>query len=189
MSTQAQQPLITRLKSWDNHAIRELYTANFHYCASTVLKNSGNQEDAKEIFQEALLVLYRNLQRPEFSIGTNLKSYLFGICRNLWLKKLRTDRKTGLRLIVDEPESEFADLPSDDGSQYAERETLYSLLEQALRNLSEDCRKLIKLFFYEKLTYREVAKRVDFQESYIRKKKKNCIDKIKKEVKTRMQTL
>ena len=174
----------------DDQMLEELYKNHFFYCTNFILKNNGSPEDAKEIFQEALIILYKNFKKEGFSIQSNLRSYLYGVCRNLWLKKLAKQQKSGLKLTLDEPNQNFEEIVAENEvEEKSEKERLYELLEQTIKNLSEECKKLIKLFFYEKLTYKEVAKKVDYKESYIRKKKKSCIDKIKVGVKLKMGTI
>lgn len=176
--------LLESLKQGDEQAVEEVYNTAFHYCASFILNNQGSMEDARGIFQECLIVLFRNLQKEEFELYANLKTYLYGIAKNLWLKQLKKDRKTGLQLVVDDPHSGFSlDGQPDEGERQVQKEEQLQRLEKALIEHSEDCRRLLQMFFYGKKTYREVAQEMQYSENYVRKKKMKCIEALKEKMK------
>lgn len=175
--------LLQGLKKGDEKAVQSVYDQAFHYCASFVLKNNGNMEDARSNFQECLIILFRNINRKDFSLKSSLKTYLYGINKNLWLKQLEKHKKTGLHLIVDKPEGGInLDQVTDEAIGIHQKEERLSQLEKALREHSEDCRKLLRLFFYEALNYREVAKAMGYTDAYVRKKKMLCIGALRKKL-------
>ena len=168
--------LLEALRKGNRLAVKEIYEMAFHYCASFILKNQGNMDDARDVFQEVLIVLFRNLHKEDFQINRNLKTYLYGTAKNIWLKKIERDRKRGLQLSIDRPESNFELADNQyESKEKAEKEQTLVLLEKALEEHSEECRQLLRLFFYEKKTYTEVARLMDYKESYIRNKKMKCI--------------
>jgi len=171
-----EKELVQQLRAGNEQAVRQLYNDAFTYCASFVTKNNGTPEDARGLFQDVLIVLYKKLDNPDFAINSSLKTYLYAITKNLWFTHLRKTKKTGLHLVVDEEDTplEF----SEDGSELKakqEQEEQLLELEEHLRNHSEECQQLLRLFFYEKKNYREVAALMDYSESYVRKKKMKCI--------------
>lgn len=172
--------LIEQLRQGETKAVHELYQLTFRYCASHITSHGGTVENAREIFQEVLVVLFNKLQDPKFNIERSLKSYLYVITKNLWSNYLKKETKTGLRLIIDEEEKpQLVEEDPQALEKKKEQEQLLLRLEQLLSQHSEDCKKLLKLFFYEKKKYREVANIMGYQESYIRKKKKKCIDTLR----------
>lgn len=179
MSEDTQQ-FLERLKAGESKAIEELYKMAFNYCASYILKNKGTKEDAKGVFQEALIVLYRNLNKPDFEIKKSLKSYLYVITKNIWYAKLRRIKKEKTDLIIDEEESGVEAVNDDEALETKkEQEKMILLLEDQIKQLKEECRKLLRLFFYEKKNSKEVAALMDYKESYIRKKKMKCIEALR----------
>ncbi|MEM9886850.1 MAG: sigma-70 family RNA polymerase sigma factor [Bacteroidota bacterium] len=180
------EQLLTRLRTGEKQAVEELYQLTFRYCASHITNNSGTAADAREIFQEVLIVLFKKLQDPAFRIERSLKSYLYVITKNLWSNHLRQEKKTGLQLSLDQEdqvEKQGLDTQQDAKAleEKQEKEQLLTRLEQLLKQHSADCRKLLRLFFYERKKSPEVAVIMGYKESYVRKKKKNCIDHLRKQ--------
>ena len=53
-----------------------------------ILNNSGTSDDAKDIFQEAMIVLYEKVRSGSFELNCQIKTYVYSVCRRLWLKRL-----------------------------------------------------------------------------------------------------
>ncbi len=49
-----------------------------------IAANKGSREDAEDIFQEVLLIVHQQLKQPDFILSSSLKTYSFGIAKNLW---------------------------------------------------------------------------------------------------------
>src|SRR6185436_11226786 len=84
--------LLSQLIKEDNAAFERLHKDCFPIVAKYVKQNSGSRQDAEDIFQEAIIVLLNNIRHPGFQLTASLKTYLFSISKNLWLKKLRAGR-------------------------------------------------------------------------------------------------
>lgn len=171
------------LKKGDEQAFREIYQTVFPYCASFVRNNKGDMEDARNIFQDCLIVLYENLQKEDFQLKSSLKSYLYGVARNLWLQKLRRRKKTDLYLALDDPDSHFTLADSnEDLLEKMEMEAQFLRLEKALGEHSPESQNMLRLFFYEKKNSREVAQELGYSDNYIRKKKRKCLASLRKKI-------
>ena len=72
----------------DRKAIETIYRENYNVVQALILKNNGNIDDAKDIFQEAMIVLYERVQSEAFELNCQIKTYLYSVSRRLWLKKL-----------------------------------------------------------------------------------------------------
>jgi len=79
---------LLELRKGERGAIQAVYEQAYSLCAAFVLNNNGTKDDAKDLFQEALIVLIQKLKIPEFELTANIKTYMYAIVRNLWLKKL-----------------------------------------------------------------------------------------------------
>lgn len=84
-----EQVLLKGLAKNDAKSIETIYKNNFNMVQSFVLNNNGTYDDARDIFQEAMIVLYENAKSETFVLTCQIKTYLYSICRRLWLKRLQ----------------------------------------------------------------------------------------------------
>lgn len=176
-----QHDILARIRSGDNQAIKTLYKSAFTYCTSYIIKHNGNQEDAKEIFQRSMVVLLEKLRDENFTIKSNPKTYLYGICKNQWLKELRRTNKLH---FISEQEGKAAALVYEEAS-YEEKEEQESRLQSifsALKKGSEDCKKLLQLTYFEKKTDKEIAPVMNYSLEFVRNKRRRCIASIRKRI-------
>jgi len=178
MLTAKKYKFVERLKKHDSAAIKELYEIAFAYCSKYVLKNTGTLRDAENMFQETLVVLYNNIQKEDFTLTANIKTYLYGINRRLWLKYLRDVKGKNPKSIDPESYPELEDDVSD-LEKKEEKEEMFLAMERAFQHLKEDCQKVIDLFHYKGKSYKEIAQILDYKESFIGKKLRICREKLK----------
>lgn len=81
--------IIADLKSGNCDFYNQMYEQNYQFVERFVLKNNGNVDDAKDIFQDIMLALIEKIYADDFELTASLSTYIFAIGKNLWLKKLR----------------------------------------------------------------------------------------------------
>ncbi len=134
-----------------------------------ICANSGTEEDAKDIFQDALVVLYKKVNSTEFVLSASLTTYLNAIAKNLWLTDLRRRKK----LPEDKSSTEIADVVTYE-------ETGFTIATTAFNLLGEKCRQLLMLFYFKKKSFKEIAGILAFSDEKIAKNQKyRCIQKAK----------
>lgn len=101
-----------------------------------VLRNSGSREDAEDLLQDGILVVLQRMQQPEFELRVPPHAYLFAVCRNLWLKRLRDDRTLRHLTLDHAPE------PAQPADLY-ETELLETRLQFWLGRLTIRCQFLL----------------------------------------------
>ncbi len=140
-----------------------------------VEKNSGNAEDALDIFQEGIIALWTNIKQGKFQLQDNAKvsSYLFALCRNLWISKLRK-RKDFKPL---EASTELSD-QADTDAMIAQHE-LIAELERHFRQLGASCRKLLSLFYYQKASLKAIAAQMGITEKTAKNNKYRCMQNLR----------
>ena len=89
------QNLLEGLLKGDPAAVNQLYKRHFPGIVKMVTSNSGSEEDAQDLFQDAVMVIFEKARSNKLSLTSSLYTYLYAICRNLWLKKLRKKRWQG----------------------------------------------------------------------------------------------
>lgn len=136
------EELLNGLVSSNKTVLRQFYTLFFRSTRRLVLLNSGNEEDARDLFQEVLLVLYQKARHADFTLTCALGTYLYSVSRFLWLKEL-TRRKRESSGFMDE--EEFVD-PDADVSEINEQNERWLIFRKHFDKLSEDCRKVLSMF-------------------------------------------
>lgn len=164
--------LIQKLKEGDTPAFEYLYKSYYKMAEYFILKNSGQSSDAEDVFQDALVVLYEKSQDDSFQLSCTLKTYLYSIVRNLWLKKLR-DSKIQTKITDFESFVQVEEaIEEDDG--------LFDQVQQALSQLGEKCREIIVQFYYQKKKMTEIASSLNYTNAENAKNQKyKCMQQLK----------
>jgi RNA polymerase sigma factor (sigma-70 family) len=149
-------------------AIKGLY-AVLDPAKQYIIANNGTAEDARDIFQDALVVLYRKAQEEGFVLSAPLKNYLMAVVKNCWLKELRRRKKLPAGEMLHDVEDSFAD-----------EEPSFQFASTAFNQLGEKCRKLLILFYFKQKTFKEIARSLDFSDERVAKNQKyRCLEKAK----------
>jgi RNA polymerase sigma factor (sigma-70 family) len=166
----SQEEIIDGLRRRDNRVMRFVYKSNFPAVLKLVMSNSGTDDDAKDIFQESIIVAFRNIRdNNEFRIESSFNTYLYSIARLLWLQQIRNTRDTDRLLKDNMPFIDFEDPPP-----FNEEDLRYSLYQKAFKLMPDDCRNIIKMS-NDGLTQKEIADKLGLKsENYIAKRKHFC---------------
>jgi RNA polymerase sigma factor (sigma-70 family) len=167
--------LLQALRDGAPEAFQDIYRTCYHRAAAAVLKHGGTEADAEDIFQEALFVLLRQLRKPEFQLQAKLSSWLYGVCHNLWLKKLR-DQNPEVHGLEDEQWASLLPVQPDSAGAAGELE---ALAMQAVQALSDECRSVIMLAYFEELSDRAIAQKLGYQYDSVRVKRFRCMKNLR----------
>ena len=159
---------ITAIKIGHKATEAHFYRAHFSYIEFMVLKNSGSPEDAKDIYQEPVLVLYDKIVKGELDYLTcSLKSYLYSIALNKWRYHLRNIRRVS---FIDLPDEIQQAQESHDQEMVEHR---FDLAEEALEMIDELCLKIIRAFYLQKMKLNVMAKKFGYKDENSMKKRKS----------------
>ena len=141
----------------ENAALKTIYHTHYATVAGFVLRNNGDSASARDVFQDGVIVLYRNIKQGKFNGESSIGTYLYSICRFLWLKALK---KRG-RALVDEVEPDVTfETPLSGLLDDERRTTVLALFDR----LGDVCKRMLLLSFYENLDMREIAERTGFKD-------------------------
>lgn len=161
----------------DKKAVETIYRENYNTIQTLVVNNSGNSDDAKDLFQEAMIVLYEKVKTGQFELNCQLKTYLYSVCRRLWLKRLQQmNRYAGemdslQELVPVEEELEEHDRKNEE----------FRLMEKAIASLGEPCKSLIEAFYIQKRNMQEIASSFGYTNADNAKNQKyKCLMRLKK---------
>lgn len=137
-----EQELLEGLISQRNDVLQSIYSLYFKTVRRLIFLNNGREEDAKDIFQETLVIIYRKLQKDKTTLNCSLKTYIYSVARLLWLKELENKRNRNINL---EECDQFVDIEDNDYELVGVNERL-KLYHEQFEQLSNDCKKILKLF-------------------------------------------
>lgn len=178
MATQAFTPYqqIEAIKANDERALQQLYKANYPLVEKYVLQNSGTTDEAKDIYQEAFIALWRNIQLDKFTPTGNgaLNAYLFQIAKNKWMDHLRSAivKKTTTLDEKHQPAMTFEELNDNDVERL-------KLIKEKFSDLGENCRELLTRFYYKKQSLKEIADALNWTEATAKNNKYRCMERLR----------
>ena len=157
--------------------LKELYQY-YPVVRQLILKNSGNKQDAEDIFQEALIILWRKAKEKDFQLSSSLKTFLFSISRLQWMNELRKRKSSSTKISGEKDFPELNENDSEKFSGYLQEEEKFQKAENALMKLGEKCRKLLQLFYSQNKSFKEIAGLLDFANEKVAKNQKyKCMEK------------
>lgn len=170
-----QDQIIQQIKSGNREKAFLKFYDYFPAIKSLVLKSGGSEEDASDIFQEALIVLYRKVQKDDFKISSSVETYLYGICRFMCYAQNRASAKEADWKLSIEPSEE------DEIAELLQQEEKFQLAETALKAIGEKCVEVLQMFYYQGIKMVEIAKNMGFSSAKIAKNQKyKCLERAKK---------
>lgn len=159
----------------DQEAFKALY-AYLPKVEHLVRQNSGRSGDAKDIFQDALIIFHRRVRSDGFMLTSSIGTFLFAVCRNLWREELRRQNKA----ITSWDLEDEADEPEDLTALLA-REGEYSRAEQALKSLGGKCLDVLMRFYVGREPLEIIAKALGFAgEGAAKTRKYKCLEEARK---------
>lgn len=169
--------ILEKLSKGDESALDYLYKKHFRMMTNLVLKNNGTIEEAKDVYQEALLAFWQKAVSGKLVLTSKISTFLYSICLNHWRKEL--DRKS--RLSHEEVERE-------DFQTHDEKER-YKVVMDCINELGETCRKILTYYYFDGLNMTDIAEKLNFANTDTAKTKKyKCKKKLDSLIKERYTT-
>ena len=149
----------------DYIVLEKIYAAFLPNVTRFVVNNNGTADEALDVFQDGLMVIYKKLKRGELDLTSGFHSYLFAICKYIWMNELRKSRRTEVSI---ESSQEFRAV-TDIQNEIEENEKR-SFFKAKLETLPDDYKTILKMFFAKK-SFKEIAEELNFSVEYAKKKK------------------
>ena len=173
------EEFIDALRSGDSEVLTILYKKHYQAVLRFIVNNSGSEEAARDVYQEAVIVLYENSQDPAFTLHCKMQTYLYSVAKRIWLKQLRKSGKTFM--FSENEEDEIADV-THDMNQHLQREEDISKMTQSLQELGEPCSTLLKDFYIMKMSMDEIADKFGYTNADNAKTQKyKCLQRLKRQ--------
>jgi RNA polymerase sigma factor (sigma-70 family) len=169
--------LLERLASHNPGALEALYKEFFPIARKIVIKNNGQEADAEDIFQEAIIILLEKSRSGSFHLECRLKTYLYSVCRHLWLKRLNGQSgQLPLSEVLEDTVPVNAEV-----EEYEKKDQEYAMMHEALTQLGEPCKTLIENYYLHKKSMLEIAAEFGYTNADNAKNQKyKCLMRLKK---------
>lgn len=157
----------------DEKALELLYQKYYRMMTKMVISNSGTEQEAKDIYQDALVVFWQKAVSGNLVLTSKISTYIYSICQNLWRKEL--ERKK--RLSSEEKDS--IELPQHDKEERAK------LINLCISQMGDTCKKVLMYYYFDGLSMQDIADKLGFANTNTAKTKKyKCKQKLDELVRT-----
>jgi RNA polymerase sigma factor (sigma-70 family) len=174
-----QDEILFGIKSNDPKVLKWLYQSQYPKIEKYVLANNGDEDQAKDLFQESFIAVWNNVRSNKFipENGTAITGYLYQIAKNKWLDYLRSSKYQ--KTTPYKPEYE-----KEDESEETEKIELQRHMLLELQKLGENCKEILKRFYFQKESMETIAKAFQWTEATARNNKYRCIQRLKEKMNT-----
>jgi RNA polymerase sigma factor (sigma-70 family) len=157
--------IINGVRNQDVKVLNWLYDNYLGIIRSYVFNNSGNEQDVYDVFQDTIIILFKQINENTIILTADLKGYFFGIAKNIWNEQLRRIGKT----------TELTqDFPEETDSDEITNTMMERVVSRAFLKLKADQQEVLNLYS-DGLSYDEIAVKMNLKnESYARRKKYLC---------------
>jgi len=172
----SQAELLEGIKRNDADLLGWIYLEQYPKVERYVLSNSGTSQEAKDLFQEAFVVLLKNIKETRFKPESSdaLHGYLYRIAKNKWIDFLRSSRHKKMFPMDSVPE-----VAEDEPD---EKESLLRKVEASFSVLGANCKELLTRFYYGKQSMAEIADAFNWTEATARNNKYRCVQQLRNSV-------
>ena len=163
--------ILDQIRKGNESALVTLYEANAKPVATFISRNRGTQDDADDMLQESLVVLWERVRAGRYEHTAKISTFIFATVKNMWLRRLARTRREVVTDMANDPtpsnETSILDnlIETEEATQVA----------SALNSLGDPCRKLLFLYYWEELAMEEIAAQMGFANAdTVKSKKYQC---------------
>ena len=154
------EKVLELIKAGNEKAIEFLYKKHYRMIVKMIMKNSGTEDEAKDIFQDALIVFWEKVKSNKLVLTSKISTFLYSICQNLWRKELDRKARNSGEMIEQPTQIEW------------EKQERVQVIQQCLQSLGETCRRILMLYYFDKMSMTDLAKEMGFANADTAKTKK-----------------
>jgi RNA polymerase sigma factor (sigma-70 family) len=148
----------------NNEALKYLYKDPLRKIRKFILSNSGTIDDANDVFQDAVIVLFHYVKQGKYKEEYDLDGFLFRVAKNAWIDQARKKQKMSTK--------EYTDFDIGDDSDFlndmikAEQLTLF---HQLFNQLEENCKKILSYVVFDKKSMKEISELMGLKDDKVAK--------------------
>ncbi|MFN4080398.1 MAG: RNA polymerase sigma factor [Saprospiraceae bacterium] len=171
------QEILEGLIAQKPDAFRHLYREYGDMIIGHVRKNSGSEEDAREVIHTVILKFWNIVREGRYNDQGRLGAFIYTLTANTWRDELRR-RKVRMSEPLDPARHQQSD---EDGIEEAiVRNRQIEAIHQCLPQLASPCSEIIRLFHLEEVSLQDIAVQMNYDYNNLRKRIFDCRKKLKK---------
>ena len=172
-----EKALLEGLASSERNAVETLYRENYNMVQALIINNNGSADDARDIFQEAMIVLYEKVKTGTFELNCQIKTFIYSVSRRLWLKRLQQQN----RYSTPGDSMDEVVAVEEDLEEHEQRNAEFEMMDNAINNLGEPCKSLLEAYYLQKQNMQVIAANFGYTNADNAKNQKyKCLMRLKK---------
>lgn len=177
--TLSDEQLISSLASGDSSTINYIYKSCYPTIEKMVFKMNGSVDDAYDIFQDAVTILYEKAKNNDLQLSCRFSTYITAVAKHMWLKKMSQKKNQGFSTLSDYLEETIG--VHDTVHQFFEFEQNVSKLTDCLKQLGEPCNTVITAFYIQNKSMQDIATNLGYTNAENAKTQKyKCLNRLRK---------
>lgn len=160
MARMDEKEIFERVCQGDEKALEYLYKKHYRMMTKMVLSNSGTEQEAKDVYQEAVLVFWQKAISKELVMTSKISTYIYSICRNLWRKELERKKR------LSHEEKDSAEYQENDSKERSK------IMIECINKLDDTCKQVLMYYYYDGMSMQEIADKLGFANTNTAKTKK-----------------
>jgi RNA polymerase sigma factor (sigma-70 family) len=169
--------IVSEIRKNNRIVLQELYKAHYPMVLHLICSNSGTEQEAKDIYQEAVIAFYEKVQQPDFVLHCKVKTFLYAVSRRLWLKRLWEKKRYRGQIEEGEPlagvDEEMIDIEA--------KEQIFHKMAASLDELGDPCKSLLEAFYLQESSMESIRDTFGYSNTDTAKNQKyKCLQRLKK---------
>ncbi|WP_299890482.1 sigma-70 family RNA polymerase sigma factor [uncultured Lacinutrix sp.] len=182
---QESEKYLQALIKGNNKTILEIYNKFFPKINSFIMRNNGKEDDAKDVFHDALMYLIAKHKEKNLVLAS-FEGYLFTICKNIWRSTIKNKKewvmKDGVLPLVEK---------EDHLANFTLEQKHLEFYQEKFQLLSDNCKEILSNYF-NGMSYEDIMTDLAYNSiNVVRQRVFKCRAKIVQLIKadTRYKTL
>ena len=173
------QEILNGILDNNSAVVQYIYDRYFHSIRKFIEKFGGGKDDALDVFQEGIIVIYEQLLGDEIKPIKNFRTYFFSICKFKWFNMIRDgkfDEYTTVEMEEILPSLEYQQ-SLENLNVTLEKERRVKVYFNGFMELSNTCRMMIRYIAYG-WAIEDIAEEMNFSVAYTYRKRQLCLNKL-----------
>lgn len=164
---QLDRDILAAIAKGDDSVLEHIYNQVLPKVRNYVQRNSGSIDDARDVFQDAVVIFYKHVKQGKFNAEHDIAGFIFSVSRNLWINMAKKNNKV-IALGEDEISGTHHSGNLVDELMTRERE---EYILKVFTALGDSCRQILLYSIYDKFSMREIKEKMGFTSENVAKTK------------------